>query len=86
MVRLCDEDTDFRYSYQLEESLEGKIKNIAGRVYRADGVNILAKAEKQIRELEKLGFGRLPVCMAKTQYSFSDDPGLLGAPKALRLQ
>ncbi len=85
VVRLCDEDTDFRYSYQLEESLEGKIKNIAGRVYRADGVNILAKAEKQIRELEKLGFGRLPVCMAKTQYSFSDDPGLLGAPEGFKI-
>jgi len=62
-----------------------KIEAIARKIYRADGVTILPNAQKQIEQLEKLGLDKVPVCMAKTQYSFSDDPSLLGAPKGWTL-
>ena len=61
--------------------IEEKISAIVRRIYHGDGVQLTPNAKKQIAQLEKLGFGGLPVCMAKTQYSFSDDPSLLGAPK-----
>lgn len=81
VVRLCEEEkAQLKFSYELDRPIREKIETIVRRVYRGRGINVSAKAEKQIKELEELGFDGLPVCMAKTQYSFSDDPGLLGAP------
>ncbi|MBR6184975.1 MAG: formate--tetrahydrofolate ligase [Clostridia bacterium] len=81
VVRLCDAENRFQFSYPLEMPIEEKISAIVRRIYHGDGVQLTPNAKKQIAQLEKLGFGGLPVCMAKTQYSFSDDPSLLGAPK-----
>ena len=81
VVRLCEEENHFRFSYPLDASIEEKIEQIVKNVYHGDGVMLTPNAKKQAAQLEKLGFGGLPVCMAKTQYSFSDDPALLGAPK-----
>ena len=81
VVRLCDTENHFRFSYPLDLSIEEKISLIVKNVYHGSGVALTANAKKQAAQLEKLGFGGLPVCMAKTQYSFSDDPALLGAPK-----
>ena len=81
VVRLCEEENHFRFSYPLDASIEEKIGLIVKNVYHGDGAALTANAKKQAAQLEKLGFGSLPVCMAKTQYSFSDDPTLLGAPK-----
>ena len=81
VVRLCGQPSDFRYSYDLDGSIEEKLEAICRRVYRADGVALTPAAKKQAQRLTELGFGRLPICMAKTQYSFSDDPALLGAPR-----
>lgn len=81
VVRLCEEEkAQLKFSYELDRPIREKIETIVRRVYRGRGINVSAKAEKQIKELEELGFDGLPICMAKTQYSFSDDPGLLGAP------
>lgn len=81
VVRLCEEEKgDFTYSYQSEESLEQKINAVVTKVYGGKGINILPSAKKQIDVLTKLGFSNCPVCIAKTQYSFSDDPSKLGAP------
>ena len=85
VVRLCEEPNDFRFSYDLELSIEEKIKAIAQKIYRADDVTITPPAMKQLRHLEQLGFGDLPICMAKTQYSFSDDQNLLGAPRGFTM-
>ena len=81
VVRLCGEEKRFRFSYPLDASIEEKISLIVKNVYHGDGAALTAQAKKQAEQLEKLGFGGLPICMAKTQYSFSDDPALLGAPK-----
>ena len=82
VVRLCEEEKgDFRFSYELDGTISEKIEAIVKRVYRGDGVNILPAAQKQIDQLTALGFDRLPVCMAKTQYSFTDDKSVLGAPE-----
>ncbi len=81
VVRLCDEPSNFTFSYETDLSIEEKLEAICKRIYHADGVVLTAKAAKQAKQLEDLGFGDMPVCMAKTQYSFSDDPKLLGAPK-----
>jgi len=82
VVRLCEEEQgDFRFSYELDESIEEKITHVVQRVYGGRGVSILPAAQKQIRTLTALGYDKLPVCIAKTQYSFSDDPSLLGAPE-----
>jgi len=82
VVRLCEEEKgDFRFSYELDGSIEDKITAIVTRIYGGRDVNILPAAQKQIDELTKLGFAGLPVCIAKTQYSFSDDPTKLGAPE-----
>ena len=81
VVRLCDEPSDFRQSYELDGTIEEKLDTICKRIYHADGVQLVGNAIKQAKQLEELGFGNLPICMAKTQYSFSDDPALLGAPK-----
>ena len=81
VVRLCEQPNDFHQSYELESSIMDKLNAICTKVYHADGVQLVGNAVKQIKQLEELGFGKLPICMAKTQYSFSDDPSLLGAPK-----
>ncbi len=80
VVRLCEMPNDFSFAYDTEDSIEKKLHDICVNVYHADGVMLTANAKKQVQELEALGFGKLPICMAKTQYSFSDDPALLGAP------
>ena len=85
VVRLCEEPADFHYSYALEGSIEDKLETICRRVYRADGVALTPAAKKQAQRLTELGFGGLPICMAKTQYSFSDDPALLGAPRGFTI-
>ena len=82
VVRLCEEEKgDFRFSYELDGSIEEKIKAIVTRVYGGRDISILPAAQKQIDELTKLGCAGLPVCIAKTQYSFTDDPTKLGAPE-----
>ena len=82
VVRLCEEEKgDFRFSYPLDCTIEEKIDAVVRKVYGGSGINILPAARKQIDKLASLGFGSLPVCIAKTQYSFSDDPTLLGAPE-----
>ena len=81
VVRLCEEPNEFRQSYELDMSIMDKLNAICTKVYHADGVQLVGNAVKQIKQLEELGFGKLPICMAKTQYSFSDDASLLGAPK-----
>ena len=85
VVRLCGEPNDFSYSYDLDMSVTDKLNAIATRIYRADGVDLIGSAPKQLKQLEELGFGGLPICMAKTQYSFSDDPAKLGAPRGFRV-
>lgn len=81
VVRICEEPNNFHQAYELEDSIEDKLKAVAQKIYRASDVNILPAAKKQMEQLTELGFDKLPVCMAKTQYSFSDDVKLLGAPK-----
>ena len=85
VLRLCDEPSDFRFAYELDEPLAKKVEDIATRVYHADGVDFAPKAARMLRQLGEQGFGGLPVCMAKTQYSFSDDPKRLGAPEGFRI-
>ncbi len=83
--RLCEQSAEFRYAYELGISIEEKIDTICKRVYRADGVQLSANARKQAEQLSELGYANLPICMAKTQYSFSDDPKLLGAPDGFEI-
>ena len=80
VVRLCEKNNDFTYSYKTDDTIENKILAVVKNIYGGDSVSFTASAKKQIAELEKLGYGSLPVCIAKTQYSFSDDPTKLGAP------
>ena len=80
VLRLCEQPNDFSFAYDVNDSIEKKLNDIAKNVYHADGVALTANARKQMAELEALGFDKLPICMAKTQYSFSDDSALLGAP------
>ena len=81
VVRLCEEEQgDFTFSYELDGTIEDKIDAVVKKVYGGDGISVLPAAQKQIAELTALGFDKLPVCIAKTQYSFSDDPTKLGAP------
>lgn len=81
VIRLCEEDKgDFTFSYELDIPIEKKIEAVVKKIYGGDGVEFSSAAKKQLKHLEQLGFGNLPVCIAKTQYSFSDDPTLLGAP------
>ena len=81
VVRLCEQESNFTFAYDVEESIKDKLNAIAKKIYHADGVALTPGARKQMKELEANGFGNLPICMAKTQYSFSDDPALLGAPR-----
>ncbi|MDR3304790.1 MAG: formate--tetrahydrofolate ligase [Clostridiales Family XIII bacterium] len=85
VVRLCEQPSAFRYSYELDMGIREKVRAIAKRVYRAAEVSFSAAASKQADRLEALGFGGLPICIAKTQYSFSDDPNLVGAPEGFTL-
>ncbi|WP_312651362.1 formate--tetrahydrofolate ligase [Aminipila sp.] len=85
VVKLCEQPNDFSYSYSLDMSIEEKLNAIATKIYHADGVAFTANAKKQMAQLEELGFGNIPICVAKTQYSFSDDAKLLGAPKGFIL-
>ena len=80
VVRLCEEENNFSFAYELDLSIEEKIRAIVTRIYGGSDVSFTPGAKKQIAQMESLGFGNLPVCMAKTQYSFSDDPKRLGAP------
>ena len=81
VVRLCEEENDFAFSYDTKATIYEKIETIVRRVYGGDGITVLPAAKKQIDALTALGYGELPICMAKTQYSFSDDPTKLGAPE-----
>ena len=81
VVRLCEEENRFQYAYDTQLPIEEKLEAIVKKVYHGDGVVLTPAAKKQVKQLTDLGFGDLPICMAKTQYSFSDDPGLLGAPQ-----
>jgi len=82
VVRLCEEEKgDFTFSYDLEDSIEKKITDLVQKVYGGAGISVLPNAKKQIAELTALGFDKLPICVAKTQYSFSDNMALLGAPE-----
>ena len=81
VVRLCELPNDFHPAYELDLTIEEKLEAICKKIYHADGVVLTPNAKKQAQQLTELGFGGMPICMAKTQYSFSDDPALLGAPK-----
>ena len=85
VVRLCELPNDFAYAYDLDMTIEQKLDAIVKKIYRGDGVVLTANARKQMKQLEELGFGNMPICMAKTQYSFSDDPTLLGAPRGFEV-
>lgn len=85
VLRLVEGENNFHFVYEDDLPLKEKIEAVAAKIYRADGVSFTAAAKKQLDTIEKLGFGKLPVCMAKTQYSFSDDPTLLGAPRGFQI-
>ena len=85
LATLENKKSDFHVLYENELSLKEKIETVAMEIYGADGVNYTSAAEKQLKQLEELGFGKLPVCMAKTQYSLSDDPALLGRPEGFSI-
>ena len=85
VVRLCEQPNDFTYSYDLNMSIMEKLETIARRIYHADGVDLVGNASKQLIQLESMCFSDLPICMAKTQYSFTDDPNKLGAPHNFRI-
>lgn len=87
VIRVVEAGSDRtpHYTYELDTTIEEKVEAIAKRMYRADGVVFTNKARKQIKVLTENGFGNLPVCMAKTQYSFSDDPALIGAPRGFEI-
>jgi len=86
VVRLCELPNDeFEFCYDLNMSIKEKLEAIARRVYRADGVDLIGNAPKQLKQLTDLGFDKMPICMAKTQYSISDDPTKLGAPDGFRI-
>ena len=85
VVRVCDQPNDFSFSYDVEQSIEEKLNAIATKIYHADGVDFTPKAKKQLEQLESLGLDKVPICVAKTQYSFADDATKLGAPKDFRI-
>ena len=87
VIRLFEEETSdtFQFVYDLDTTIEEKLNAIATKVYRADGVVVTAAAKKQIQQLTELGFDKLPICMAKTQFSFSDDQTRLGAPRGFKI-
>lgn len=85
VMRLCEQESSLTFTYEDDMGLAEKIEAVAKRIYHADGVDFAPAAKKEIKQLEELGFGSMPVCMAKTQYSFSDDAALLGAPRNFRI-
>ena len=85
VVRLCEEPSDFKFCYDENASIMEKLEAIATKIYHADGVDLIEKAPKQLQQLEELGFDKMPICMAKTQYSFTDDQTKKGAPKGFRI-
>jgi len=85
VVRLCEEPNDFTFSYDANDPIDKKLTDLAQKVYHAKDVAFTGNAMKQKKQLEELGFDNLPICVAKTQYSFSDDPTLLGAPEGFTL-
>ena len=85
VVRLCEKESSLNFTYETEDSIEEKLNKIATKIYHADGVELTTEARKQLKQLTELGFGNLPICMAKTQYSFSDDQHLLGAPRGFKI-
>ena len=85
VVRLCEEPSEFKFCYSDDMSIMEKLNAIATRIYHADGVDLVGNAPKQLKQLEDMGFGNMPICMAKTQYSFSDDASKLGAPTGFRI-
>ena len=80
VIRLCESENHFRFAYDLDQSIEEKLEAIVTKVYHGKSVLLTPNAKKQMKQLTDLGFGGMPICMAKTQYSFSDDQTLLGAP------
>jgi len=85
VVRLCEQPNEFEFCYDLDLSIEEKLEAIVKKVYRGDAVELTTNAKKQAAQLTALGFDKLPICMAKTQYSFSDNPALLGAPRNFKV-
>ena len=85
VMRLCQTESKLTFAYDVKESLKQKITDIATKIYHADGVEFAPSASKQLQQLEELGFGELPICMAKTQYSFTDDQTKLGAPENFKI-
>ena len=85
VVRLCEQPNNFKFVYDLDSSVKEKLEAIAKKVYHADGVVLEGNAIKQLAQIEALGFDKLPICMAKTQYSFSDDASKLGAPEGFKI-
>ena len=85
VMHLCQTESKLTFAYDVKESLKQRITDIATKIYHADGVEFTPSAAKQLQQLEELGFGELPICMAKTQYSFTDDQTKLGAPENFRI-
>ena len=87
VIRLAEDTTNdhFQFVYDLEDSIEEKLNKIATKVYRADGVVLAGDAKKQVAQLTELGFDKMPICVAKTQFSFSDDQTKLGAPRGFKI-
>ena len=85
VMRLCQTESKLTFAYDVKESLKQKITDIATKIYHADGVDFAPSVAKQLQQLEELGFGELPICMAKTQYSFTDDQTKLGAPENFKI-
>lgn len=85
VVRLCEEENDFTFAYDLEQDIKSKINSIATKIYGGDGADFTDEALEQIARIESLGYSSLPVCMAKTQYSFSDDAKKIGAPENFKI-
>ena len=81
VVKLVEQPNDFQFSYNVEDSIEDKIRDIVQKVYHGKDVVFTSNAQKQAEKLREIGCDKLPICIAKTQYSFSDDPTLLGAPR-----
>ena len=85
VIKLCEEENNFKFSYDIDLPIKEKINAIATKIYGADGVDYTKKAEKEIENFERLGFDKMPICIAKTQYSLSDDPSKLGRPEGFRI-
>ena len=87
VVKLAEDKSQdhFQFVYDTEDTIENKLNAIATKVYRADGVTIAPAAKKQIQQLTELGFDKMPICMAKTQFSFSDDQSKIGAPRGFKV-